>query len=47
MNATPRKLYETAASGVFLYSMDTAGIYGNGEYSVKKIVVDVQKGITN
>ena len=27
--------------------MDTAGIYGNGEYSVKIIVVDVQKGITN
>ena len=30
-----------------LYSMDTAGIYGNGEYRVKILVVDVQKGITN
>jgi hypothetical protein len=27
--------------------MYTAGIYGNGEYSEKIIVVDVQKGITN
>ncbi len=30
-----------------MYSMDTVGIYGNGEYRVKIVVVDVQKGITD